>query len=101
MAGIAATSISELPPAQQPSDQITVPVLAVVGQDDALFCQGATAYSCASVRPVQGYESRYYQPAAHLKVVAIPDTGHDLALSTTAPITDAVMIGWSLSVVAP
>jgi hypothetical protein len=27
--------------------------------------------------------------------------GHDLALSTTAPITDAVMIGWSLSVIAP
>ena len=40
-------------------------------------------------------------PAAHLKVAVIPSTGHDLALSTTAPITDAVMIGWSLSVIAP
>jgi hypothetical protein len=42
----------------------------------------------------------YYAPAAHLKVVVIPDTGHALALSTTAPLTDAVMIGWSLSVIA-
>jgi hypothetical protein len=33
--------------------------------------------------------------------VVIPDTGHDLALSTTAPLTDAIMIGWSLSVAAP
>jgi hypothetical protein len=34
-------------------------------------------------------------------VAVIPGTGHDLALSATAPITDAVMIGWSLSVIAP
>jgi len=34
-------------------------------------------------------------------VVVIPDTGHALALATTAPATDAVMIGWSLSVLAP
>jgi hypothetical protein len=54
--------------------------------------------SAASVR---SFESQYYSPEAHLKVAVIPDTGHDLALSTTAPITDAVMIGWSLSVIAP
>jgi hypothetical protein len=34
-------------------------------------------------------------------VVTIPDTGHALTLSTTAPITDAVMIAWSLAMVAP
>jgi hypothetical protein len=50
---------------------------------------------------VQSYESQFYPLAAHLRVVVIPDTGHDLALSTTAPATDAVMIGWLLSVVAP
>jgi hypothetical protein len=30
------------------------------------------------------FESQYYSPDAHLKVVAIPGTGHDLTLSTTA-----------------
>jgi hypothetical protein len=34
-------------------------------------------------------------------VVTVPDTGHALALSTTAPITDAVMVSWSLATVAP
>ena len=94
-------SLESEPPAEQPSTQITVPVLVVVGADDDIFCTGVTAYNCASAASVESFESQYYSPAAHLKVVTIPDTGHDLALSTTAPITDAVMLGWSLSVVAP
>jgi len=88
------------PPAEQPSLQINVPVLVVVGADDNLFCAGVTAYNCASAASVHSYESQYYSPQAHLKVAVIPDTGHDLALSATAPITDAVMIAWSLSVIA-
>jgi len=31
----------------------------------------------------------------------VPDTGHDLALSTTAPLTDAVMLGRSLATASP
>ncbi len=89
------------PPAQQPSAQVTVPVLVVVGVDDNIFCAAVTVYNCANPASVQAFESRYYPPAAHLKVAVIPDTGHDLALSTTAPLTDAAMIAWSLSVIAP
>jgi pimeloyl-ACP methyl ester carboxylesterase len=89
------------PPTGQPSYQITVPVLSVVGEDDSFFCTGVTAYNCADPASVQAFESKYYSPAAHLKVVVIPGTGHDLALSATAPLTDAIMIGWSLSVAAP
>jgi pimeloyl-ACP methyl ester carboxylesterase len=96
-----ATSMLSLPPAEQPSAQISVPVLVVVGADDNLFCTGVIDYNCASAASVRAFESQYYSPAAHLKVVTIPATGHDLALSTTAPITDAVMVGWSLSTVAP
>jgi pimeloyl-ACP methyl ester carboxylesterase len=95
------TSLLALPPAEQPTDDISVPVLVVVGQDDNLFCTGVTAYNCASAASVQRFESQYYPAAAHLKVVVIPGTGHSLALATTAPATDAVMIGWSLSVLAP
>ena len=96
-----AAAIIGAPPAQQPSYQINVPVLSVVGEDDALFCTGVTEYNCASTKSVQSFESQYYAPGAHLRVVVIPNTGHDLALSTTAPLTDAAMIGWSLSTVAP
>lgn len=98
---VSATTIVGLPPAQQPTAQITVPALEVAGADDQLFCAGVTVYDCAEPRSVQSYESQFYPPSAHLRVVVIPDTGHDLALSTTAPATDAVMIGWALSVVAP
>ena len=90
-----------LPAAEQPTDHISVPVLVVVGQDDNLFCTGVTAYNCASAASVQRFESQYYPAAAQLKVVVIPDTGHALALAITAPATDAVMLGWSLSVLAP
>lgn len=73
----------------------------MIGEDDALFCTGVTEYNCASTKSVQSFESQYYAPGAHVRVVVIRDTGHDLALSTTAPLTDAAMIGWSLSTIAP
>lgn len=94
-------SLLALPPAQQPSYQINVPVLVAVGADDSLFCAGVTQYNCAQPETVQSFESQYYSPQAHLKVAVIPGTGHDLALSTTAPITDAIMISWSLSIITP
>jgi pimeloyl-ACP methyl ester carboxylesterase len=78
-----------------------VPVLVVAGADDNIFCTGVTACNCTSTASVRSYEAQYYQPSAHLKVVVIPGTGHDLALSTTAPLTDVAMIAWSLSVIAP
>ena len=89
------------PPAQQPSCQVTVSVLVAVGKDDNLFCAGATAYKCASTASVSSFESQYYAPAAHLRLGVIPGTGHDLALSTTAPVTDAITTGWALSTVEP
>jgi alpha-beta hydrolase superfamily lysophospholipase len=94
-------SLESEPVSEQPSSQVNVPVLVVVGADDNIFCTGVTAYNCASAASVQSYESQYYPAAAHLRVVVIPDTGHDLALSTTAPLTDAIMIGWSLATVTP
>jgi pimeloyl-ACP methyl ester carboxylesterase len=96
-----AAAIISGPPAQQPSYQIDVPVLSVVGENDNLFCTGVAVYNCAHPGTVQAFESQYYSPAAHLKVAVIPDAGHDLALSTTAPLTDAIMIGWALAATVP
>ena len=94
-------SVVTLPPGQALSQQITVPVLLVDGQYDNIFCVGVTQYNCADRASVLRFESQYYPPQAHLKVVTIPATGHDLALSTTAPLADAVMIGWSLATISP
>lgn len=90
-----------LAPTQAPSYQITVPTLSISGAEDFFHCPGVTAYDCNNPASVQAFESQYYQPAAHLQVVLIPSTGHVLALSQTAPATDAVMIAFALSNVAP
>ncbi|MGI8331420.1 hypothetical protein ACRYCC_15775 [Actinomadura scrupuli] len=50
---------------------------------------------------VRAFEAQYYLPEARLTVTTIPDTGHDLALSTTAPTTDALMLRWALATIAP
>jgi len=84
-------------PADAPSRQITVPVLVIVGEKDALFCTP----DCADRAALQQSEAPFYAPEAHLRVVVMPQTGHDLALSTTAPVTDAVALAWALSVISP
>jgi pimeloyl-ACP methyl ester carboxylesterase len=89
------------PAAQQPSNQITVPVLVVAGADDNVLCAGVTQYNCSNPASVRACESQFYTAAPRLDVVTIPGTGHDLALSTTAPLTDAAMLAWSLTTTAP
>jgi pimeloyl-ACP methyl ester carboxylesterase len=78
----------------------TVPVLLVSGQRDKGQCVNVTQYNCTDPASVLAFESQFYRPETGLTVKTIPDTGHDLALSTTAPATDAVMLGWLRSALA-
>ena len=89
------------PAAQQPSSQVNVPVLIVAGAVDNVFCVDVTEYNCTSPASVRAYESQFYAAAPSLTVVTIPETGHDLALSTTAPLTDVAMLAWSAATIAP
>jgi pimeloyl-ACP methyl ester carboxylesterase len=98
---ITAIELSESASDLDASLQVTVPVLLVDGEYDDLFCVNVTAYNCADPASVLAFESRYYPPQARLKLVIIPGTGHDLALSTTAPLTDAIMLGWARRTVRP
>ncbi|WP_051466667.1 alpha/beta hydrolase [Actinomadura oligospora] len=81
------------PPLPTPMD-FTVPVLLVSGMRDRGQCVNVTLYDCADPDSVRASEGQYYRPESHLTVRMIPDTGHSLALATTAPATDAVMLGW-------
>ena len=74
-----------------------MPVLLITGAKDHLFCVGVTQHDCGNPDTVRTFEARYFLPHADLTVRIIPETGHDLALSTTAPRTDAAMLLWSLS----
>jgi pimeloyl-ACP methyl ester carboxylesterase len=80
--------------------RVNLPVLLVVGQRDAMFC-GAEWIDCDSPTAVRDYEAAYFGPGVNLRIVVIPDTGHCLALSTTAPFTDIAMLAWTRSVARP
>jgi pimeloyl-ACP methyl ester carboxylesterase len=75
------------------SKQIDVPVLDVIGQKDSMGC-APDGTDCSSSATVQKAEAPYFSPAAHLKAIVIPDTGHDLNLQITAPQWYDVVIDW-------
>jgi pimeloyl-ACP methyl ester carboxylesterase len=80
------------PPANV-SDQITVPVLIVVGQQDRLMCGGPNP-QCADPASVAAAEHPYYARAPVFGVVTIPGTGHDIALHPSANVSFAAINTW-------
>jgi pimeloyl-ACP methyl ester carboxylesterase len=72
------------------SGAIHTPVLVVVGDFDAAFC---TAPSCSASGSLAG-EPGFYPADACAEAVAIPDTGHDLNLHYSAPVTYGVILDW-------
>jgi pimeloyl-ACP methyl ester carboxylesterase len=95
-----------LPPTQWPSYQITVPVLIIVGQEDALFCQDPSnlqggGVDCSSSQSVLNFEQPYYPPQAGLQVVVIPHTGHDVQLHYSVGATEGIELQWALRYVGP
>ncbi len=72
---------------------IRVPVLVVVGELDDIFCGGLV--NCSDSAAVHTHESRYFSPEACLQTAVIPQTGHVLALHSTAPLTSAHALLWS------
>jgi pimeloyl-ACP methyl ester carboxylesterase len=76
------------------TQQISVPVLEIVGQEDSLNC-GTGGTDCSSNAAFYQAEAPDFSSAAHLQAVTIPNTGHDLNLHPTAPITYATIIGWT------
>ncbi|MFZ0158602.1 MAG: alpha/beta hydrolase [Kineosporiaceae bacterium] len=68
------------------SSAVEVPVLAVLGREDALFC----TRGC----PEAVGESQAYRGSPSFRMVVVPDTAHNLNLHLTAPYTHAVMLRW-------
>lgn len=73
------------------SAAIDVPVLSVIGDNDRLFC---TDPSCTASGNIAN-EKNFYSPEAHVQVIAIPKSGHDLNLQVQAPAFYAVALAWS------
>lgn len=74
------------------SRHIRVPVLAIVGADDALLCTadlpcGTGAQLCQRERPD-------YATTTPLAMASIPKTGHSITLHRTAPAAEAIANQW-------
>ena len=82
------------------STQILVPVLLVVGQQDALLC-GLGATDCSSATTVLQAETPFYAPQAQLQVTVIAGSGHDLNLHRSAPLWFAAATAWLVQYFAP
>jgi len=77
--------------------QITVPVLDVVGQYDALLCGTTAPNKCSDVAAVRQDESTYYTGLAKrcLTVGELPNSGHNVNLERNAQDWFAVSNAWS------
>jgi pimeloyl-ACP methyl ester carboxylesterase len=80
------------------TQQITVPVLVMLGGDDNLFCgpevDGAT-FSCSSGQEVASEEAPYYAAQAQLRACVIPDSGHSINLALNHDLEEADALAWS------
>jgi hypothetical protein len=86
-----------LPPQQSPSSGVNLPVLLVVGGQDVLFCPApgeVNPIDCDDAGSVVAAEAPYFGPHATLSALTVADTGHDLALSTSAPVSAAAIQAW-------
>jgi pimeloyl-ACP methyl ester carboxylesterase len=68
------------------SDQITVPVLSIAGDQDATGCFDPSigGLNCSNPAAVQSHEAPYYAGAASFVFKQVPNTGHDLTLHPSA-----------------
>jgi pimeloyl-ACP methyl ester carboxylesterase len=71
------------------------PVLVVNGQADQIMCGiPPLGGDCSSGSALAADERGFYSPGASVDGIVVPDTAHDLALSTTAPSTTAQILRW-------
>lgn len=74
------------------SEAIDVPVLSVVGEFDANFCD----IPCSDPSsPAPSREASYYAPKACLEIFVSPRAGHDINLHRSAPIWHRKAVEWS------
>lgn len=90
--GTAVSAVDTLPPLNV-SDSVTVPVLLVAGELDALLCVDSVP-DCTDPAAVRSAELPYYQSAPSLTVGMVPDTGHDLTTEPSADQSFQVINDW-------
>jgi pimeloyl-ACP methyl ester carboxylesterase len=77
------------------SQQITVPVMLVMGGSDANFCGPPLGADCSTSDALRASEAPYYAPAAQLCAYVVPGYGHSLNFSEDAPAYHQAVITWT------
>ncbi|HKY64631.1 MAG TPA: alpha/beta hydrolase [bacterium] len=70
---------------------IQVPTLIVIGDQDKIFCGAPDGIECTE-QGIRDWESPYFTIVPD--IIVIPDTGHEIALHTTAPAAYQQMLNW-------
>lgn len=79
--------------------QITVPVMVVMGGDDANFCGPPLGADCSSNEALRASEASFYAPAARLRAYVVPGYGHSLNFSPDAHGYHHAVIDWTRELV--
>lgn len=82
------------------SQKVKVPILLVIGEKDNLFCN-QTDLPCTNSKVVYQREKPYFHRNANLKIVVIPQAGHDLNLHKNVDLWYKEAKKWSLSTFPP
>src|SRR5262249_13063612 len=82
------------PAATNISQQVTIPVLMISGEFDGLACGPGPALDCSNTAAVQAFEAPYFTHAPSLTIKIVPNTGHDIALHTTAASSFNTINNW-------
>jgi pimeloyl-ACP methyl ester carboxylesterase len=77
------------------SQQIHVPVLVSVGQQDVLFCNELLGFSCFNSAAVMSREATAYSPDACLETHVLANAGHSTNLHLNAPDWFTTANNWS------
>ncbi len=72
---------------------IDVPVMAIIGEFDLIFCGGDV--DCSDKDMVQSHEEEFFGPEACVQTFVVEDSCHDLNLHTNAHEAYAKMIHWA------
>ena len=76
------------------SQKITIPVLAIVGDQDILCGPPVVGANCSSSETVGAYEQKYFQSAESFTAHVVPNTGHNLPLHPSADESFTVIDQW-------
>jgi pimeloyl-ACP methyl ester carboxylesterase len=92
---ISASEFSTRPDASTLMPLIHVPVLIITGQEDVHYC-AKDNIDCSTQRSFYKSEAPFFSPAACLHTILVPDTGHNLTMHRSAPVSAGLIVLWSV-----